>query len=149
MTTAGLVNCFKDKNGESYRNKKLNLQNLLVGVAGAGAVLSVLSMGYFLMTGVGENWHESPSFEMIATLLNISGLAIISSNSKYSKYCWVLWLLSNAMFVLITYASGYMGLMFQQVMFFVLDIWGILNWFVFKKDKQTSSPKDKIEPSLY
>ncbi len=133
ISTTGFLNSIKGNNENKDEGENSNLQKSLIGLSGVSAVLAVLCLGYFLFTDLNENWYKALSFEMVATFLNISGLALISSNSKYSKYCWFFWLLSNGMFVLITYSAGYMGLMFQQVIFFGLDLWGILNWFILKR----------------
>lgn len=148
ISITGFLNSIKENNESKESQTGSKLQKSLIGLSVISALLSVMCLGYFLFIDFNDNWYKSFSFEMVATFLNISGLALISSNSRYSKYCWLFWLLSNGMFVFITYSTGYMGLMFQQVIFFGLDLWGILNWFILKNNSITQKSKEKTEPKL-
>lgn len=98
--------------------------------------IGVLGLVYFSIFDLfSPDWFKSNSFEISATFLNIAGISFISAVSKESKWAWIVWFLSNVMFSIITYKAGFMGLTLQQVLFAILSLWGIINWFFLSKNK--------------
>lgn len=96
--------------------------------------IGVLAIGNFLINDASGTWYQSKSFDLAATTFNLSGLILLSMANEKSKYCWIFWGISNAMFALITFNVELYGIFFQQIIFSALNIWGIINWFIIKKE---------------
>lgn len=66
--------------------------------------------------------------EWISGLTLITASLIMASNTKYSIFAWVFWLISNSLGAYLGYINNMMSFFVLQIFFIFLDIIGIFSW---------------------
>ncbi len=67
--------------------------------------------------------------EWLGAVLAVSGSLLLSLNNEYSRWGWVLYLLSNVALISFAVEKGLSGILAMQTVFLVTTLLGIRRWF--------------------
>lgn len=68
--------------------------------------------------------------EAIATLLSLSGAFLMSSNSKRSKYAYLLWPFASMLWALLAVEKEMVGFLITSCVFTLLEFKGLYKWII-------------------
>lgn len=68
------------------------------------------------------------AFEWAGTVCGITGAAMVSSNTKYSKFGWIPFLISSVMLMGFAVKSDAWGLFLLECCFFLTNLIGLYRW---------------------
>lgn len=80
--------------------------------------------------------------EWTGCFTGLGGSALLATNSRYSAWGWVLFILSNAAWIAYGLLKGANGLVAQQIGFTATSLIGIWKWLVIPRVTQNIHKKD-------
>lgn len=72
----------------------------------------------------------SPVLEWSGGLGDIAGAMMLATNTRYSPYAYVVFMLSSACLSLFAVLNGHWGLLTSQMAFLGINVYGAYNWLV-------------------
>ena len=68
--------------------------------------------------------------EAIATVFSIAGAILMASNTKYSKYAYLVWPVASTSWMAVAISNSMKGLMLTYALYMCLEFTGMYKWLI-------------------